>query len=87
MGTIKGTRMGRLDVPAMGICFHYYYAANSNQRDQLKRIRDLGYEVINTEESPVEPAASRGPLPPVMAQLLADGGLAEHFKKHGGFNL
>jgi 3-isopropylmalate/(R)-2-methylmalate dehydratase small subunit len=27
------------------------------------------------------------PLPPVMAQLLADGGLAEHFKKHGGFNL
>ena len=23
----------------------------------------------------------------VMAQLLADGGLAEHFKKHGGFNL
>jgi 3-isopropylmalate/(R)-2-methylmalate dehydratase small subunit len=27
------------------------------------------------------------PLPPVMAQLLADGGLAEHFRKHGGFNL
>ncbi len=27
------------------------------------------------------------PLPPVMAQLLADGGLAEHFKKHGGFNI
>ena len=27
------------------------------------------------------------PLPPVMAQLLADGGLVEHFKKHGGFNL
>jgi len=27
------------------------------------------------------------PLPPVMAQLLADGGLAEHFKKHGGFDL
>lgn len=27
------------------------------------------------------------PLPPVMAQLLADGGLAAHFKKHGGFNL
>ena len=24
-------------------------------------------------------------LPPVMAQLLADGGLVEHFKKHGGF--
>ena len=27
------------------------------------------------------------PLPPVMAQLLADGGLAAHFRKHGGFNL
>lgn len=25
------------------------------------------------------------PLPPVMAQLLAEGGLVEHFKKHGGF--
>ncbi len=25
------------------------------------------------------------PLPPVMAQLLADGGLVEHFKKHGGW--
>lgn len=27
------------------------------------------------------------PLPPVMATLLADGGLVEHFKKHGGFGL
>jgi 3-isopropylmalate/(R)-2-methylmalate dehydratase small subunit len=27
------------------------------------------------------------PLPAVMAQLLADGGLVEHFKKHGGFAL
>lgn len=27
------------------------------------------------------------PLPPVMAQLLEDGGLVEHFKKHGGFAL
>jgi len=27
------------------------------------------------------------PLPGVMAQLLADGGLVEHFKKYGGFNL
>jgi 3-isopropylmalate/(R)-2-methylmalate dehydratase small subunit len=27
------------------------------------------------------------PLPSVMAQLLADGGLVEHFKKHGGFAL
>jgi 3-isopropylmalate/(R)-2-methylmalate dehydratase small subunit len=27
------------------------------------------------------------PLPPVMATLLADGGLVEHFRKHGGFAL
>jgi 3-isopropylmalate/(R)-2-methylmalate dehydratase small subunit len=27
------------------------------------------------------------PLPPVMAQLLKDGGLVEHFRKYGGFNL
>ena len=27
------------------------------------------------------------PLPPVMQKLLADGGLVEHIKKHGGFSL
>lgn len=27
------------------------------------------------------------PLPPVMRKLLADGGLVEHFKKHGGIKL
>lgn len=27
------------------------------------------------------------PLPPVMLELLNDGGLAEHFKKHGTFHL
>jgi len=27
------------------------------------------------------------PLPPVMAQLLSDGGLVAHFRKHGGFNI
>lgn len=27
------------------------------------------------------------PLPPVMATLLADGGLAAHFRKNGGFSL
>lgn len=26
-------------------------------------------------------------LPPVMIKILNDGGLAPHFKKHGGFNL
>ncbi len=27
------------------------------------------------------------PLPPVMVELLNDGGLIEHFKRHGTFNL
>ncbi len=27
------------------------------------------------------------PLPPVMMKILSDGGLAEHFKKYGGFAL
>ncbi|OIO36338.1 MAG: 3-isopropylmalate dehydratase [Candidatus Omnitrophica bacterium CG1_02_44_16] len=27
------------------------------------------------------------PLPPVMRKLLSDGGLVEHFKKHGGIKL
>jgi 3-isopropylmalate/(R)-2-methylmalate dehydratase small subunit len=27
------------------------------------------------------------PLPPTMQTLLADGGLVEHFKKHGGFKI
>lgn len=26
------------------------------------------------------------PVPPVMKKLLEDGGVVEHFKKHGGFN-
>lgn len=27
------------------------------------------------------------PLPPVMVKILADGGLVDHIKKHGGFDL
>jgi len=27
------------------------------------------------------------PLPPVMLKILSEGGLVEHFKKYGGFNL
>jgi len=58
---------GRLKIPAMGICYHHYYAPNSTQRDQLKQIRDLGFDVINTEESPIEPATPPGPLPAITA--------------------
>ncbi|MCL2504219.1 MAG: 3-isopropylmalate dehydratase small subunit [Coriobacteriia bacterium] len=46
---------------------------------------DLGSGVVQNLTKGIEiPFA---PLPSVMAQLLADGGLVEHFKKHGGFNL
>jgi 3-isopropylmalate/(R)-2-methylmalate dehydratase small subunit len=54
---------------------------------------DAGDELSVELESGVVKNLTKGteipfpPLPPVMAQLLADGGLAEHFKKHGGFNL
>ena len=54
---------------------------------------DDGDELFVELESGVVRNVTKGidipfpPLPPVMAQLLADGGLAEHFKKHGGFNL
>lgn len=27
------------------------------------------------------------PLPPVMVKILGDGGLVEHFRKYGDFNL
>ena len=48
--------------------------------------------VVDLEQGVVHDATKSidipfAPLPPVMAQLLDDGGLVEHFKKHGGFNL
>jgi 3-isopropylmalate/(R)-2-methylmalate dehydratase small subunit len=54
-----------------------------DDRDEL--VVDLEHGVLKnlTQGTDIE----FPPLPPVMAQLLADGGLAEHFKKHGGFNL
>ena len=60
-------KLGRLDVPARGMVFHYYRTAKSSQRDQLRMIRDLGFDVIHTEESPVAPGKYRGSLAPVMA--------------------
>ena len=54
---------------------------------------DQGDELVVDLEAGVVRNVTKGtdiefpPLPPVMAQLLADGGLVEHFKKHGGFNL
>ena len=40
-------------------------------------LRDLSQQ----REAPIKP------LPPVMQKLLADGGLVEHLKRHGGFAL
>lgn len=54
---------------------------------------DEGDDVIVDLEGGVVEDITKGtkipftPLPPVMATLLADGGLAAHFKKHGGFAL
>jgi 3-isopropylmalate/(R)-2-methylmalate dehydratase small subunit len=54
---------------------------------------DEGDEIIVDLENGVVNNITQGteitfaPLPPVMAQLLADGGLVAHFEKHGGFNL
>ena len=48
--------------------------------------------VVDLEQGVVHDATKSidipfAPLPPVMAQLLDDGGLVEHFKKHGGFSI
>ena len=46
---------------------------------------DLEGGIVHNQTSGVDiPFA---PLPPVMAKLLADGGLAAHFRKNGGFAL
>ncbi|NQT92159.1 MAG: beta-galactosidase, partial [Lentisphaerae bacterium] len=57
--------LGRLPIPAMGMCFHYYPGAS--QREQLKQIKELGFDVIQTEESPVQDGDLPGPLHPIIA--------------------
>jgi hypothetical protein len=50
------------------MCFHNYHKiTRTPQRDNLKQIKDLGFDVIQTEESPVAPGNPPGPLAPVMA--------------------
>ncbi|MFH1732856.1 MAG: 3-isopropylmalate dehydratase small subunit [Planctomycetota bacterium] len=46
---------------------------------------DLGAGVLLNVTQGVE--LSFAPLPPVMRQILEDGGLTEHIKKHGDFKL
>lgn len=51
--------------------------------DELELDLEAGYlkNVTKGTDIPVKP------LPSVMAQLLEEGGLAAHFRKHGGFNI
>ncbi|UCH33085.1 MAG: 3-isopropylmalate dehydratase [Armatimonadota bacterium] len=51
--------------------------------DELELDLDAGVlrDVTQQREVPIKP------LPPVMQKLLADGGLVEHLKRHGGFAL
>ncbi len=51
--------------------------------DQLEVDLSAGLVRNITQETEIKIA----PLPPVMLELLNDGGLSEHFKKHGTFHL
>ena len=54
-----------------------------NGGDQLEVDLSAGLVRNITQETEIKIA----PLPPVMLELLNDGGLSEHFKKHGTFHL
>ena len=45
---------------------------------------DLGAGIIHNRSRGID--INITPLPPVMLKILSEGGLVEHFKKHGGFN-
>lgn len=51
--------------------------------DELTLDLDKGVIINKTKNKEIKIA----PLPKTMQTLLADGGLVEHFKKHGGFKL
>ena len=53
------------------------------ENDDLEIDLDAGvlHDVTQQREVSIKP------LPPVMQTLLADGGLVEHLKRHGGFSL
>jgi 3-isopropylmalate/(R)-2-methylmalate dehydratase small subunit len=51
--------------------------------DELELDLDLGIIKNKTKNLEIKIA----PLPPTMQILLQDGGLVEHFKKHGGFKI
>ncbi|MDD1747452.1 MAG: 3-isopropylmalate dehydratase small subunit [Methanomassiliicoccales archaeon] len=57
--------------------------SNIDEGDELRVDLEKGYVFNVTKDSRIKATA----LPPVMVKILNEGGLAEHFKKHGGFNL
>ncbi len=57
--------------------------SNVGENDDLEI--DLERGVLKNLTKKTETKIS--PLPPVMRKLLSDGGLVEHFKKHGGIKL
>ena len=54
-----------------------------DEADQLEIDLDKGILKNLTKNKEIKIS----PLPPTMQKLLEDGGLIEHFKKHGGFKL
>lgn len=54
-----------------------------NEGDELEIDLDSGIIKNRSQNTEIKIA----PLPQTMQVLLADGGLVEHFKKHGGFKL
>ena len=59
---------------------------NTDQFDEGDELEvDLDNGVIRDKTKKLE--LKIAPLPQTMQTLLADGGLVEHFKKHGGFQL
>ena len=54
---------------------------NPNDELDLDIKKGILTDLTNGAIIPIEP------LPPVMIQMLNDGGLVEHIKKNGGFNL
>jgi len=54
-----------------------------DEGDQLEVDLDGGKIINKTKNKEIKIA----PLPKTMQTLLADGGLVEHFKKHGGFKI
>jgi len=51
--------------------------------DEIRIDLERGFVYNITKDTRIKAS----PLPPVMVKILNEGGLAEHFKKHGGFNL